>query len=50
MEEAEAVGESLGEALTVEGMESVVTVRLVDILGGRAVVLILAEDLMWWWV
>lgn len=43
MEDAEAVGESAGDALTVEGTESVVTVRRVDILGGRAVVLILAE-------
>lgn len=32
MEDAEAVGESLGEAKAVEGVESAVLVRLVDAL------------------
>jgi len=40
VEEAEAVGESLGEPTAVEGAESAVLVRLVDALWGRAVVLI----------
>lgn len=49
MLEAEALGESLGDATRVEGAESASLLRLVEAPWGRAVVLILKGWLVGWW-